>query len=60
MFKNKMDANVNGKIKFQMMMIGRSGRDKNGYSHCCKRKLERKNNHLHTKLNHKWSQDFLI
>ena len=46
LYKNNMEVNVNDDVKFQMIMMGRSGHSKDWCLCCGKSKPEWTNNHL--------------
>ena len=57
-FKTKLEVNINGDIKFQMMMMGRSGYDKDWCLHCCYSKAQWIQHHLSNDFNKNWNKKF--
>ena len=58
MFRINLEVNFNGDIKFQMMMIGRSGHDKDWCLHFRHNKSEWTNYHLPNDFDKEWFEQF--
>ena len=56
----KKDVNLGGDIKFHMIMMGRSGYDKDWCSCCRKVKSEWMTHHLSKEFDDEWSSEFLM